>query len=87
MKPARGSVRVRDLDGGAALLEESFEIPANGRVRVGSIPHPDRPEMWRLEWNLAEEGHYSSHYLATDGVVKFSQYREWMKKLGINPPQ
>jgi hypothetical protein len=24
--------------------------------------------------DLAEEGHYSSHYLATDGVVKLSQY-------------
>ena len=87
LKPVHGRVRVLDLDRGAALLEVSFEVPANGRVQAGSIPHPERPEMWRLEWDLAEEGRYASHYLAIEGVVKFSQYREWMKKLAIDSPK
>jgi len=87
LKPVNGKVRVLDLDENAALLEEAFAAPPNGRVQVGSIAHPDKPEMWRLEWDLADGGHYASHYLAVNGVVKFSQYREWMNKLGIDPPK
>ena len=85
MKTVQGRVRVLDIDGSAVLLDKTFEAPANGRIEAGFIPHPGKPEMWRLEWDLADGGHYSSHYLAIDGPAKFTQYRDWMKKLGIDP--
>jgi beta-mannosidase len=85
-KHVRGQLKIASAGkGGAKLLETEFEIAANGKSRVGSLPHPEKAEMWRLDWRVETGGEFTSHYLAASGAVSYEQYKEWRKVPGLLP--
>lgn len=60
-----------------------FDVPANGKVRVGELRQPEAPEMWELVWTLDKGSQYRTHYLATRSTVTLEQYRKWMESMGL----
>jgi beta-mannosidase len=86
LRPVQGHVTVRRAGETTPLLAVEFKIEANGKATVGDISQPRDSQMWQLEWKLRDGRQFTSHYLATRGVVKLDDYRGWMKQLGIRNP-
>lgn len=82
-EPARGHLALRKAGSGAVLYESDFDIAANGKVDLGSIPHPDQAEMWLIEWSWNGRPAVTSHYLAAAAPISLEQYRQWLPLLKL----
>jgi beta-mannosidase len=79
LKPARGRLEILRAGDSARLLETPFDVEANGKATLGSLPRPAGNEMWQLKWTTEGVGAHTSHYLAFDPPMSFEQYKDWMK--------
>ena len=77
-----GSVTVRDADSGESIFSASFDVPANGKVVVGTIPEQHKQGMWMIEYSIGKEK-YTNHYLAGEAPFKLEDYQRWYSKLNI----
>ena len=77
-----GIVVVKDADSGEALFSGTFNIPANGKTEIGSIPQTQKQALWLVEYTIGN-GKYSNHYLAGTAPFKLDDYQRWFKKLNI----
>lgn len=84
LQPVRGKLRVARIGQTSTLLDVPFQVAPNGVTKVGAIPHPSATEMWTLAWQIDGGPAFRSHYLATNTTIQFGEYREWMKRLGID---
>ena len=85
LKPARGRLEINRAEEKAKLLSTVFDVEANGKATLGSLPHPATNEMWQLQWTTEGIGLQSSHYLAFTPTVNFEQYKQWLKIPGLLP--
>src|SRR5271157_1137284 len=85
LKPARGRLEILRAGNSAKLFEAPFDVEANGKATLGSLPHPASNEMWQMKWTTEGIGAHTSHYLAFTPTVSFEQYEEWMKIPGLLP--
>jgi len=81
---ARGHLVVRKAGSDAVLYASDFNIAANGKLELGSLPHPQNAEMWLLEWSWNGHPAVKSHYLAATAPISLEQYRQWLPLLGLN---
>jgi beta-mannosidase len=86
LQPVQGNVTVKRVGETAPLLDTKFEVKANDKTNVGSIPQPKDSQMWELEWKLKDGREFKAHYLATQSKIRLSDYVGWMKQLGIRMP-
>ena len=86
LAPVQGHVTVRRAGETVPVLEKDFAVGANGKETIGSIPQPEKPEMWQMEWKLQDGHQFKGHYLSTKGTVPLKDYLAWMKLLGIRTP-
>ena len=77
MRPVRGSATFTDAASGVKLLEASFEIPANGKVRLGTVPFSGQGVV-KIAATL-DGRPFSNHFLYGEPPFKWSQVKEWMK--------
>ena len=80
--PASADLDVRVADGGAALLEGAFTVPANGRLRLGSVPAADSPAFYTIRWTWKGQS-FRNHYLAGPRPFNLAQCRAWYRAEGL----
>ena len=79
LKAAQGRLEILRAGDSARLLETPFDVEANGKATLGSLPRSATNEMWQLKWTTEGIGTHTSHYLAFTPPISFEQYKEWMK--------
>ena len=85
LQPAKGHVTIRDADTDRRILDSDFQVDVNSKVLVSQIPQAQKPEMWLMNWQLADGSKFRSHYLAAIPPIRLEDYRRWMAKLGLPP--
>lgn len=80
--PVSGVVTVHDADSNRLLLEESFQLEANGKAFAGSVPQAAQPALWLIRWKTRQSTHLN-HYLAGPRPFQLEDYRRWLVTLEI----
>ena len=78
-----GEVAVKDADSGKILFSGHFDVPANGKQVVGSLPAISGQAMWLVEYSSGNEK-YNNHYLSGKAPFKLTDYIRWYRKLNIH---
>ncbi|NOY83097.1 MAG: glycoside hydrolase family 2 [Kiritimatiellaeota bacterium] len=82
-----GTVRVRDTVTEAVLLEAPFHANPNGRMELGSIPHPENRGMWTTHL-AAGRFQQTNHYLVGTPPFDLATYHGWLLRAGLlDPPE
>ena len=79
---AEGWATIRDADSGTILFETNYEVEANGRTQIGSVPVAEIASMWIIEWSVGGQT-FQSHYLAGPRPFVLEDYKRWLKAMGI----
>jgi beta-mannosidase len=77
-----GKVMIRDADSGKQLFSRPFNIPANGKTVIGTVPSTSKQAMWLIEYTIGDKK-YTNHYLAGKAPFKLADYNRWYSKLNI----
>jgi beta-mannosidase len=81
-RSATGHISVHDADSNRLLFEVHFEVEANGKTMVGSIPQSAQHALWLIRWTTADGTSYRNHYLAGPRPFNLEDYRRWLATLG-----
>ncbi len=80
LQPVAGQVAVHGLNGGEALLDQPFSVPANATAIVGHLSSVTTPTMWKITWQ-SNGGAGWNHYLAGPRPLALRQYAVWLGRL------
>ncbi len=76
-RAVKGTATFTDAATGKVLLETSFEIPANGKFALGTVPF-DGQGIIKIAATLDGKP-YRNHFLYGEPPFDFGQIKEWMK--------
>lgn len=76
---ASGKVTVTNMADGKKVFEGSFQIPANGKVKVTSIPDNGGQGIYLISYQVAGK-QFQNHYLYGKPPFKLNVYRSLIKK-------
>lgn len=78
-KEVGGSVSVTDVASGRTILTQDFAIPANGKVRLATVPFEGQGVL-RMEAVL-DGRPFRNHFLYGEPPFDWLQVKEWMKAI------
>ncbi|MDR1667298.1 MAG: glycoside hydrolase family 2 [Bacteroidales bacterium] len=81
-KPAKGNVTVTDMASGKELYKGSFEVNANDRLLIASIPQQNGQGMLYIQYEMNGERRLN-HYLYGDPPFSFENYKRLLQKTKI----
>ena len=79
LHPVKGNARLTDVATGKVLLERDFEIPANGKLALGSVPFTGQGVV-KIEATLGGKP-YRNHFLYGEPPFDWGEVKAWMNGL------
>lgn len=79
LHPVNGNARLTDVATGKVLLERDFEIPANGKLALGSVPFTGQGVV-KIEATLGGKP-YRNHFLYGEPPFDWGEVKAWMNGL------
>ncbi len=82
MRPAKGSVKVADVDSGKVVFSSDFRVPENSKSLVADLPKFDGQGMLLIEYDV-EGAPKLNHYMYGSPPFSLSKYKNWFGKLNV----
>lgn len=79
---AKGNVEVTDVASGVLIFSGNFEIEANGRTEISSLPERDGQGILLIRYVIDGKS-YANHYLYGKPPFKLADYIENLKRTNI----
>ena len=79
--PYRGRIVICTTSGDSIMRDTEFKVPANDRLEIRRLRISPKPELWLIDWTLAEGQSQSNHYLAGVPPYALETYKKWLPKL------
>ncbi len=79
---AEGSVSVTDVETGQTVFEGTFQVPANSKTQVASLPEQKGQGVYLITYKTNSET-LRNHYLYGKPPYRLEKYREWMEKARV----
>jgi len=75
--PVKGHATYRDKASGKVLLDLDYEVAANSKTKLGTVPFSGQG-LIEIEYKADGEAH-RNHFLYGQPPFKWSEVKEWMK--------
>ena len=79
-----GIVSVMDASSNRKIYESKFQIPANGKVQITSLPKDNEQGFYLIQYKIGNQT-FTNHYLYGNAPFDLKKYRKWLLKNKINP--
>jgi beta-mannosidase len=78
-KAADGKVEIVDVASGRKVYNGDFEVSANGKSLITTLPEPDRTGMWLIMYSVGGQKLFN-HYLYGKAPYKLNEYKDLLNK-------
>jgi len=82
-EPASGKVTVKDVRSGRTVYKGSYEVEANGRSLVASIPEMQGQGILMISYEGRNGEKLQNHYLYGKAPFNLKEYKELLSRTGI----
>lgn len=81
--PASGKVTVTDIESGRTVFKGEFNVEANGRSLVASLPQIQGQGILKISYTINGKAESENHYLYGRPPFNFKKYKDLLKKTEI----